>query len=56
METKRGLLKWTDSYWDLLPPEMEQLILKIKESQERIEWRESLDSRELCYDIKAYGC
>ena len=55
METKRGLLKWTDSYWDLLPPEMEQLILKIKESQERIEWRESLDSRELCYDIKAYG-
>ena len=34
LETKRDLLKWTDSYWDMLPTEMKDLILEYRESQE----------------------
>ena len=54
-ETKRMLLKHVDSYWDMLPPELKELILKFKQSQELIEWRESYLSRELCFDIRSYG-
>ena len=39
-ETKMKLLKWTDSYWDMLPPELKEIILKYKESQElRQSWQ-----------------
>ena len=54
-ETKRMLLKHVDSYWDMLPLELQELILKMKQSQELIEWRESYLSRELCVDIRSYG-
>ena len=54
LETKRDLLKWTDSYWDLLPPEVKDLILEYKESQELIEWREGALSRALCRQIRMY--
>ena len=54
-ETKRMLLKHVDSYWDMLPSEIQELILKFKQSQELIEWRESYLSRELCVDIRSYG-
>ena len=54
-ETKRMLLKHVDSYWDMLPLELQELILKFKQSQELIEWRESYLSRELCIDIRSYG-
>ena len=47
-ETKMELLKWTDSYWDMLPSEMKEIILKYKESQELIERRESVSNRALC--------
>ena len=54
-ETKRMLLKHVDSYWDMLPPELKEVILKFKQSQELIEWRESIVSRELRREIQAYG-
>ena len=54
-ETKRMLLKHVDSYWDILPPELKEVILKFKQSQELIEWRESIVSRELRREIQAYG-
>ena len=54
LENKRELLKWTDSYWDMLPPEVKDLILEYKESQELIEWRESASSRALCRQIRMY--
>ena len=54
LETKRDLLKWTDSYWDMLLTEMKDLILEYKESQELIEWRESASSRALCRQIRMY--
>ena len=41
------LLKYIDSYWTLLPPEIKEIILKYKESQELIEWRESFFSLQI---------
>lgn len=51
-ETKLQLLKFTDSYWTLLPEEVREVILLYKESQELIEWCESFSSRALCKQIK----
>lgn len=55
VQTKLDLMKYTDSYWDLLPPELKELILKYKESQELIEWRERRINRRLCEQIEMYG-
>ena len=55
LETKMQLLKLTDSYWTLLPPEIKEIILKYKERQEFIERRESASNRALCKQIKLYG-
>ena len=54
LETKRDLLKWTDSYWDMLPTEMKDLILEYRESQEFIDRRESVSNRALCRQIRMY--
>ena len=54
LETKRDLLKWTDSYWDTLPTEVKDLILEYKESQELIDWREGNWNRILCREIGLY--
>ena len=51
-EAKLELMKHMDSYWMLLPEEIKELILKYKESQELIEWRESKVSRDLCEQIR----
>ena len=53
-ETKKALLKWTDSYWDIVPPEIKEIILEYKSSQELIDWRESALSRALCRQIRMY--
>ena len=39
VQIKLHLLKYMDRYWTLLPPEIKELILKYRESQELIEWR-----------------
>ena len=44
IETKLKLLDVVESYWDILPPEIKEYILEYKESQELIEWRESVSS------------
>ena len=54
LETKRELLKLTDRYWDLLPSEIKDLILKYRESQEFIDRRESASNRALCRQIRMY--
>ena len=54
LHTKLELLKHVDSYWLILPPEIRTLIVKYKESQELIEWRESEVSRALCQQIILY--
>ena len=55
VRNKLKLTRVFESYWDMLPPELQEMILKFKQSQELIEWRESPDSRELCHDIRSYG-
>ena len=45
----------TDSYWTLLPPEIREIILKYKESQELIDRRESASNHALCKQIRLYG-
>ena len=55
IETKLKLLDVVESYWDILPPEIKEYILEYKESQELIEWRESLVSQWMCVQIRDYG-
>ena len=54
-QTKLELLEWTDSYWDMLPVEIQDIILMYKESQEFIDRRESVLNRALCRQIGLYG-
>ena len=55
LETKMELLKLTDSYWDMLPAEIREIILEYRESQELIDRRESALNRALCKQIGLYG-
>ena len=55
LKTKMQLLKLTECYWTLLPPEIKEIILEYKESQEFIERRESASNHALCKQIKLYG-
>jgi len=43
------------SYWDWLPYEMQEYVLKIRDTQALIERRESQLNRQLCYEIRKYG-
>ena len=43
------------SYWDWLPYEMQEYVLKIRDSQALIERRERPLNRQLCYEIRQYG-
>ena len=53
-KTKLMLMKHTDSYWNLLPTEIKEVILNYKERQELIDWRESETSRALCRQIEMH--
>ena len=55
VEIKLKMLDIVESYWDILPPEIKDLILEYKESQELIEWRESSASQSMCLQIRDYG-
>ena len=54
-KTKLELSRVVESYWDILSPEMRELILAYKTSQELIDAREKEEMRELCKDIIQYG-
>ena len=54
IEIKLKLLNIVESYWDLLPPEVQEKILNLKESQELIDWREGVLNRTLCKEIRMY--
>ena len=43
------------SYWDVLPVEMQVYILRLRDNQALIDRRESVQSRDLCDEIHAYG-
>ena len=55
LETKLDLMNHTDNYWDLLPFEIQEIILMYRERQTLIEWRESETSRALGKQIRAHG-
>ena len=43
------------SYWDWLPPEMQEHVLRLRDSQALIERRESRLNHKLCEEIRQYG-
>ena len=55
MKKKIKLAHAFESYWNMLPPELKEMILKYRESQALIEWRTSYQSCKLCYDIRGHG-
>ena len=44
-----------ESYWDMLPPDIKEIILQYKESQEAIDEERKMMMRDLCDEIKKYG-
>ena len=55
LEKKMELLNVVESYWDMLPPEIKEMILKYKQSQELIEWCENFYSLRVRCQIETYG-
>ena len=55
LEKKLALLSILDSYWDMLPSEIQHLILKFRESQTLIDWRERCVSRRMCWEIQGHA-
>ena len=44
-----------ESYWDMLPPELHQLIMAYKKGQEAIDEDRKRIMRKICNDINLYG-
>ena len=44
-----------ESYWDMLPPEIKEMILEYKESQESIDEVKKERMKDLCDEINKYG-
>ena len=55
VKIKLSLMKYYESYWKMLPEEIQTLILSYKDSQELVDRRESLANRRLCREIRYYG-
>ena len=51
---KMKLSQSFESYWDMLPPEIKEMILEYKESQEWIDEEKKERMRDLCNEIKKY--
>ena len=54
-EKKRELLKVTDSYWDILPEEIQIYIHKFKVRQEYLDEQRAKQHKQLCVEIEQYG-
>ena len=54
VETKMKLMLVMDSYWDMLPPEMHELILLYKRNQEMIDQEKEKRMKELSKEIELY--
>ena len=55
VKTKIQLMNVFESYWDMLPPEVQDQILAYKRSQERIDEEKKDKMRDLCMEIMEYG-
>ena len=56
MDVKRKmmLLKLYESYWLMLPTEIQEYIVVFKKSQDIIEWNNRIERRKLCTELKDY--
>ena len=54
VETKMRLMLVMDSYWDMLPPEMHELILLYKRNQEMFDQEKEKRMKELSKEIELY--
>ena len=54
VQTKLQLSEAYESYWDMLPPEVQEFIVELKESQEQIEQDQKDLMNSLCHEIKLY--
>ena len=52
---KLALMKVTDSYWDMLPEEVQLYIRKLKVNQEYQDELRAKQARQLCLEIEQYG-
>ena len=52
---KIKLMNVMESYWDMLPPEVHEIIMMYKRSQEWIDEEKKERMRDLCNEIKKYG-
>ena len=55
VKIKLSLMKQYKSYWNVLPEEMQILILSYKDSQELVDRRESRTNQRLCRQIRDHG-
>ena len=54
VKTKVELMNVMDSYWNMLPPELQDFILLLKRNQERIDEENKERMREVCDEIVMY--
>ena len=52
---KVKLTRVFESYWDMLPPELHEIIIAYKRGQERIDEERKERMKDLCDEIKKYG-
>ena len=55
MRKKLKLSHVFESYWDMLPPELHELIMAYKRGQEEIDEEKKERMREVCNEIVMYG-
>ena len=55
VKTKVELMNVMDSYWNMLPPELEDFILLLKRNQELFDQEKKERMREVCDEIVMYG-
>ena len=55
VKKKMKLMLVMESYWDMLPPEIQEEILVLKCRQELIDEEKKERMRDVCHEIKKYG-
>ena len=54
VQTKIQLAEAYESYWDMLSPEVQEYILELKQSQEKLDQEQKDLMFSLCHEIKLY--
>ena len=54
VQTKLQLMNEYESYWDMLPPEVQEFIEELKRNQEKIDQDNKDLMNSLCHEVKLY--